>query len=217
MTIPVYIECQLVCLIQLPDTTSSKTLVTIFHVVGLHIYCCIFATGTIDTLPIRTTLSIKLHILHRLERKALRNLPIGMAINRHVTRVFYQELCLARIFCSCILPTIGMLQMEVGIAFQFADSDTQAIMLAKIAIATTSCGILYQKTLVVLLRNDIHHASNRIRAIERTRSTFHDFYLLNVLGIDKSQVVLSTYIAMNTLAINQYQDIVVAQAIQLHL
>ena len=84
VTIPVHIECHLVCLFQLPDTSGSQTLIAICHIISLHIYGCILATGTINTFPVGTSLGIELQILHGLVGKTFRNLPIGMTIDRHV-------------------------------------------------------------------------------------------------------------------------------------
>ena len=66
MTIPVHIEGHLVSLAQLPDATCRQTLVTILQIVELHVDG-IFATGTIDTLPIGTALGIEFQVLHQVE------------------------------------------------------------------------------------------------------------------------------------------------------
>ena len=69
----------------------------------------------------------------------------------------------------------------------------------------------------MLLRNDIDHTRDGIRAIEGTRSTLHDLNLLDVLGINQRQIVLSAHIAMDALTIDQYQYIVISQTVELHL
>ena len=155
MTIPVHIECHLICLFQFPDTASSQTLITICHIIGLHVDGCILATGAINTFPIGATLSVELQILHGLVGETLRNLPAGMTVDSHIPRVLNQELRLPGIFCGRILPAIAMLQMEVRIALELANGNTQAIMLTQIAIAATTGTVLHQETFIVFLRDDI--------------------------------------------------------------
>ena len=71
MTVPVHVERHLVCLVQFPDSTSSCALVTILHVVSLHIDSGVFAAGAIDTLPIGAALEIEFQILQRLVGQTL--------------------------------------------------------------------------------------------------------------------------------------------------
>ena len=106
VTIPVYIKRQVVCFVEFPYTACCQTLVTVLHIVGLHVNGSILATRTVDTFPIGTALGIEFQILQRLVGQTLRNLPVGMAVHRHIARVFYQEFRLARIFRCRILPTV---------------------------------------------------------------------------------------------------------------
>ena len=69
----------------------------------------------------------------------------------------------------------------------------------------------------MLLGDDIDDTSHRITTIKGALRSLNDFYLLDIMGIDETQIVFSTHIAMNTFAVNEYQDIAVAQAVQLHL
>ncbi len=69
----------------------------------------------------------------------------------------------------------------------------------------------------MFLGDDVDDSGYRIRAIEGARRTLHDFYLVDVVRIDERQVVLAAHVAMDALAVNQDQDIAVAQATQLHL
>ena len=69
----------------------------------------------------------------------------------------------------------------------------------------------------MFLCDDIHNTCHRITTIKGALRSLNDFYLLDIMGIDETQIVFSTHIAMNTFAVNEYQDIAVAQAVQLHL
>ena len=55
--------------------------------------------------------------------------------------------------------------------------------------------------LSVLLGNNVDNTSHRVRAVQRTLRTLHDFYLFDVLRINESQVVLTSHIAVNALAV----------------
>ena len=90
-------------------------------------------------------------------------------------------------------------------------------MLAQIAIAATTRGVFNQESLVVLLHNDIHHTRYRIRAVEGTRRSLHNLDLLDVLGVDEREVVLTTHITMNALTVDQHKDVVITQSVELHL
>ena len=107
--------------------------------------------------------------------------------------------------------------MEVRVTLQLTEGQCQAIVLTQVAITAATGGVLEQKSLVMLLRDDIDNTRYSIRAVKSTRRTLHDLDLLDVLGIDEREVVLTTHITMNALAVDQYQDIVVAKAVELHL
>ena len=85
MTVPVHVERHLVGLVQFPDAAKSQTLVTIHHIVGLHIDSRVFAAGPIDALPIGAALGIELQILQRFVGQTLGDLPVGVAIDGHIT------------------------------------------------------------------------------------------------------------------------------------
>ena len=65
----------------------------------------------------------------------------------------------------------------------------------------------------MFLSDDVDYACDSIATIECRGSTLHYLYLLDVVGINKAQVVLSTHIAMHALAIYHDEDIAVAQSI----
>ena len=91
-------------------------------------------------------------------------------------------------------------------------------MLTHVAIATHACGVFNQQTFfAVFLGDDVYYTCNGIRAIERTRRTLHDFDFLDILRVNQRQVILPAHVAMDALAVNQNQDVAVAQAVQLHL
>ena len=111
-----------------------------------------------------------------------------------------------------------MLQLEISIAAHLPHIESETIMLTHITITADTRGILQkQSLLIVFLGNDIHHTGNSIAAIKGRRSTFHNFYFLNIVRVNQTQVILSAHISMNTLSVDENQNIVVAQTIHLHL
>ena len=140
-----------------------------------------------------------------------------MAVHGLVARVGNEELRLVAGFGCRVLPSVAMLQLEVGVALQFADGDAQAVVLTKVAIAATTGTVLNEQALVVLLGDDVHHAGNGIRAVEGRCRSLHDFNLLDVVRIDERQVVLTAHVAVNALAVNQNKDIGIVQSVELHL
>ena len=140
-----------------------------------------------------------------------------MAVHSLVLRVFYQMLCLTGILGACILPAIGVLQLEVRIASEFPDGKAHTVVLTDITIAPYPRAVLCKQSFVMLLGNHIDNASDGIRAIERTGGTLHNLDLLDVVRIDEIQVVLTTHVSMNALTVNKDQDIVVTKSVELHL
>ena len=91
-------------------------------------------------------------------------------------------------------------------------------MLAKVIMRPISCTVVGIDAHVgVFLGDDIDNTGYGIAAIERTLGTLHYLNLLDVLRVDKSKVVLTAHVAVDALAVDEYQDIVVAQSVQLHL
>ena len=62
----------------------------------------------------------------------------------------------------------------------------------------------------MLLRDDIDHTRNGIRAVERARCALHDLYLLDVVGIDEREVVLTAIVTMQPSAVDEDEHIRIA-------
>ena len=91
-------------------------------------------------------------------------------------------------------------------------------MLAQFAIGTASCGVLEQETFrVVLLRDDVHHTCDGITSVECRGSSFHNLNLLDVVRVDESEVILPAIVTMDAFAVDENEDVVVAQTVHLHL
>ena len=115
-----------------------------------------------------------------------------------------------------VLPAVGVLQLEVGVARQLAIVQGDAVVLTYIAIRAYTRGVLqHSPFLTMLLRDDIDYARYGIRAIEGARSSLHNLYLLYVMRVDEREVVLATVVAVQPPAVNQYQYIRVAQSVHL--
>ena len=63
----------------------------------------------------------------------------------------------------------------------------------------------------------VHHSGYCITPVKGAACTFHNLYVVNVVRVNASQVILSAVVSVQTLAVNHYQDIVVAQSVQGHL
>ena len=216
VTVEVYVECHLVGFVQLPLASTSKTLVAILQVVELHVDG-VFAARTVNAFPVGTSVGIKLQSFQGLVRQPLRYLPVGVTVHGLVARVLNEKLSLAWVLGGRVLPAVGVLQLEVRVTPQLADGDAQTVMLAQIAVAATTGAVLNEQPLVVLLGDDVHHASYGIRAVECRRGSLHYLNLLDVLWVYEAQVVLPAHVAVYAFAVNQHQDIGVAQSVQLHL
>ena len=112
----------------------------------------------------------------------------------------------------------NMLKLEISVAAQSAKIQGDAVMLAKLAIGTASCGVLEEESFGgVLLRDDVHHTSDGITSVECRRGSLHNFNLLDIVWVNEPKVVLTTIVTMNALTVNEDEDVVVAQTIHLHL
>ena len=91
-------------------------------------------------------------------------------------------------------------------------------MLAKVVVHTVTCTVIGIKSLLGMFSGDyIDNASHCIAAIEGTLRSLYDFYTLDVLRIYQAKVVLSSHIAMKSLAVHKHQNIGIAKTVQLHL
>ena len=68
-----------------------------------------------------------------------------------------------------------------------------------------------------LLCDDVHHACHGVAAVERRLRALHDFDALDVLRVNQPEVVLAAHVAVDALAVDEDEDIAVAQSAQLHL
>ena len=88
-----------------------------------------------------------------------------MAVDSHIARVLNQELRLSRILCRRILPSVRVLQLEIGIALHLTKSQSQSVVLTDITIAPYPRAVLCKQSFVVLLGDHIDDASDGILAI----------------------------------------------------
>ena len=69
----------------------------------------------------------------------------------------------------------------------------------------------------MLLSDDIDNTGYGIRAIESRLCAFHYLDSLNIVRVDKTEVVLATHITVNALAVNKNEYVVVTQSVELCL
>ena len=117
-----------------------------------------------------------------------------------------------------VLPTVVALQLEVGLRGELAESKSQRVMLTQVVVGSVTSAVVDKNAAIsMFLGDDVDNACHRIAAIECALGSFDDFYLLDVMRINKSKIVLTTHITMNAFAVDKNQDVVVAQTVQLHL
>ena len=121
-------------------------------------------------------------------------------------------------FFSRILPAVITLQLKVCLRVELTDRETHRVVLAQVVVRTIASAVIsIDPFLGMFLGNDVDDACHCVRTIKCTLRTLHDFYLLDVVRVYQAQVVLTTYVTVDALAVNQYQDVAVAKTVQLHL
>ena len=107
--------------------------------------------------------------------------------------------------------------MEVGPAAETPGVEAYAAVLAEVAVGAYAGGILQEYALVVFLGDDVDHASDGVAPVERGGGAADNLHALDVVRIDQREVVLPAHIAVDALAIDEHEDVVVAEAIHLHM
>ena len=212
----------------LPFSPNRRRRIIIPQVVGIYVAAGVRTVPRAhDVLLIVRALGIQFQILHRLPRHPLGNLPVSELVHRHVLTV-RQHRRLGILFRS-ILPAVATLQLEIGLGTELAKPQRHAVMLTQVvvrAIARDIVGIHTHYSPLArwrgvegeaFLRDDIDDTGHRVTSIQRTLSTLHNLNLLDVVRVNQTQVVLTAHVTVNALAVNEYQDIRVTQAVQLHL
>ena len=106
----------------------------ILHVILLHIVVRVTAAGAVDALPVQASLGIELQVAVHIVGELLCYLPVGMPIGRLVATVGDRRFLACGMLHGGVLPAIGVLQLEVGIALEATDVEPYAVMLTNIAI-----------------------------------------------------------------------------------
>ena len=121
-------------------------------------------------------------------------------------------------FLARVLPTVAVLELEIGVGTQFAEAQGDAVVLAEVAITAHACGVFQQDALLLVFPgDDVDDAGDGVAAVEGARRSFHNLYLLDVVRVDERQVVLPAYVAMYALAVDEDENVGVAKAVDLHL
>ena len=212
----------------LPCSSHGCRRIIIPQIIGIYVAAGMRTVpGAHDVLLIVRTLGIKFQILHGLPRHALCNLPVTELVHRHVLAV-RQHRRLGILLCG-ILPAVATLQLEIGLRREVAKPQRHAVMLAQVIVRAVSRDIvgIYAHYSPLprwrgvggefFLRDDIDDAGHRITSVQRTLRALHDLNLLDVVRVNQPQVVLTTHITVDALAVDEYQNIRVAQTVQLHL
>ena len=99
-------------------------------------------TGAVDTFPVQAAFSIELQIVIHVVCEFLCNLPVSITVGRLVTTISDRFFLTHSMLHRGILPSVRMLQLEIGIALEFAQLKTYAVMLSEVSIGTHTRGIL---------------------------------------------------------------------------
>ena len=191
--------------------------VVVTQIVGIDITTGVGAVGGAeDVFLVVGAFGIEFQIGKRLIGQAFCQLPVAELVHRLVLAVCQHHSL--GILLRCVLPSVVTLQLEVSLTVHLADTEGQRIVLAQVVVGAIAGDIVGIESLVkTLLGDDVDDAGHRIAAVEGALGTLHDFYLLDVVGVDEREVILAAHIAMNALAVDEHQDITVAQTVQLHL
>ncbi len=112
-----------------------------------------------------------------------------------------------------VLPAICMLHLEIGVAVPTAASYADAVMLSDVSVASHPGGILQQQAVVVLFGYDVDDSGYGVAAVKGRRRTLHYLYLLDVLRIDKLEIVVSANVSVKPLSVHHNQDVGISKAV----
>ena len=117
-----------------------------------------------------------------------------------------------------VLPAVGVLELEVGQRAETAVFQAGGVVLAQVHIGAEARSVFQQQAFVaVLARDDVDDARDGVAAIQGGGCALDDLYLLDVLRVDQREVVLAAHVAVDALAVDQDEDVAVAQAAELHV
>ena len=218
VAVPIDVEGDDSTLRGLPLAAHGCRCVAIGEVVGLDVDGGIFARRTVDALAVDAALGVERELGQGRVVDALCQLPVGVAVDGHVARIVDGELGLPRVFVGRVLPSVAVLQLEVGQRRELADGEAYAVVLAPVVVAAAARGVLEQEAVaVVLTGDDVDHAGNGIGTIEGRRCALDNLDALDARRVDEAEVVLPTVVAVQALAVDQYKHIGIAESVHLHL
>ena len=69
----------------------------------------------------------------------------------------------------------------------------------------------------MLFSDNVYDTSHSIASIQGTLRALYNLYAFYIVRVNESQVVLTTHIAVNTLSVDKDKNVVITEAVQLHL
>ena len=90
--------------------------------------------GTVDALAVQVAIGLKREAVRWGVGDALSNLTVGVHVDRLVAGVKYVILGLRRVLLGCILPAVGVLQLEGGKTCKLAYAESYTVMLAQVHV-----------------------------------------------------------------------------------
>ena len=142
MLVPADLPADRIGGVYLPFPSGIDRSVVIFQIVGLYVARGIFSAYTVNAFPMSASLGIDFQALVECIGESFRYLPAGVAVDGFVSRIRYQEFRLVGILRRGVLPSVGMLQLEVGIRAPFAELQPDAVVLTDVAVAARTGRIL---------------------------------------------------------------------------
>ena len=216
--VPVEVESHDVGLVGLPAEAGRGRSVAVLQVVGVDVELGIFAVGTVDAFAVEGSAGIELQFVGGGEGELLADLRVGVPVHGLVLRIGHGRLRARGVLHGGVLPAVGMLELEVGQRAEAAVFQADGVVLAQVPIRAATRAVLQQQAfLAVLARDDVDHAGDGVAAVEGGGSALDNLDLFDVARIDQRQVVFAAHVAVDALAVDQDQDIAVAQAVELHM
>ena len=178
----------------------------------------VFPVGTVNAFPIIGAAGIEFQLVGGREGDLFADLGVGVPVHGLVLGIGDGRLGARGMLHGGILPAVGVLQLEVGQRAETAVFQADGVVLAQVFVRPAARAVLQQQTFVPLLaRNDVDDARDGVAAVQGGGSALDDFDFFDVLRVDQRKVVFAAHVTLYALAVDQDQDIAVAQAAELHV
>jgi len=184
----------------------------------VHVGHGVLAIGAVDALVIPHAVGKDFHALHGLPRQPLAQLVQVVLVHRLVLRVRnHPSAYLRRVLRCRVLPAVGAAVVYVRQALYASEGQSHGVVLSQVAVRAAARLVLRQPALRGLARDDVDDACDGIASVQCRGGSLHNFYAFDACRVDETEVVLAAVVAVDALAVDEDEDVRVAQAVHLHL